>query len=62
MFIVVAFFIIFMVTWTKRSVNVKAKKQDPSFESLNSPASIQFDQEPIDTVSPYDQIENVEQL
>jgi hypothetical protein len=45
--IVVAFFIIFVVTWTKRSVNVKAKKQQ-SFELINSPASTQPDQEPID--------------
>jgi hypothetical protein len=57
--LVIAFFIIFVVTWTKRSV--KVKKQRSSFELLNSPASTQSDQEPIDTVSPVDQNENIEQ-
>jgi hypothetical protein len=55
--IVIAFFIIFVVIWTKRSVLVK--KQQSSLELLNSPASIQSDQELIDTVSPVD--ENAEQ-
>jgi hypothetical protein len=58
--IVVAFFIIFVVTWTKRSVNMNVKRQQ-SFELLNSPASIHSDQEPIATVSSIDQNEDVEQ-
>jgi hypothetical protein len=57
--IIVAFFILFVVTWTKRSVQVK--KQQSSFKLLNSPASIQSDQELIDAVSPVDQNENAEQ-
>jgi hypothetical protein len=57
--IVIAFFIIFVVTWTKRSV--KVKKQQASFELLNSPAKIQFDQEPMDIESSVKQNEDVEQ-
>jgi hypothetical protein len=52
--IVVAFFIIF-VTWTSKR-SVKVKKQQ-SFELLNSPASTQSYQEPIDG-----QHDNVEQV
>jgi hypothetical protein len=43
--IVVAAFMIFAVTWTKRIVNVK-KPRRPSFEMLNSP---NLDQEPVIT-------------
>jgi hypothetical protein len=43
--IIITFFIIFVVTWTKRSVKVKKQQ---SFELINSPASTQPDQGLID--------------
>jgi hypothetical protein len=65
--IVVAGFMIFAITWTKRIVNVK-KPQRSSFEMLDSPANLQSGQEPaiindveqpIDT--PVDEQESIEQ-
>jgi hypothetical protein len=57
--IIVAFFILFVLIWTKRSVQVK--RQQSSFDLLNSPASMRSNQELIDAVSPVDQNENAEQ-
>jgi hypothetical protein len=65
--VVVAGFMIFAITWTRRIVNVK-NPQRSSFEMLDSPANLQSGQEPaiindieqpIDT--PVDEQENIEQ-
>jgi hypothetical protein len=64
--VVVAGFMIFAITWTRRIVNVK-NPQRSSFEMLNSPAKLQSGQEPaiINDVeqpdTPVDEQESIEQ-
>jgi hypothetical protein len=70
MLIVVASLIIFVITWTKRSVNVK-KPRRSSFKMHSSPADLQSELEPaiitdikqpLDTWSPANEQENAEQV